>query len=158
MTSRNDFSEKEWKLLVFSPSFTANGIASADGSITKDEALAITQSLLGARNQFPKNHLIYLILTDLPKMIENQDFPGELRYVSTLEEAQRAFKKLGKLVDARVSAEEAKDYKEFIASIADTVAKASGSLLKLFGKPVSPEECEYCNIVKNAFGLPVDPT
>ena len=157
MTSSDNFTEKEWKMLVFSPSFTANNVASSDGSISKNETLKITQTLLKARDRYTKDHLIYLILSDLPDMIEAQDFPGELRYIKTLDEAERAYKKLGKIVDSKASSQEARDYKLFIITIAESVANASGGFFQLFGEPVSTEEGQYCTLIRQAFGLPISP-
>jgi hypothetical protein len=153
MTQKTDYTDKEWRLLVFAPSCAANEIAESDGGISKSETIAITSYMLTAKNSYKKNELINAIIDDLPEQFKNQQIPGELRYINTIEEAELVFQKIAHLVDTKAPKKEAKEYKEFILGIMKKVANASGKFLNLIGDNVSDSESEFQERIKTSLGL-----
>ena len=153
MTSKKDYSEKDWKFLVFAPSFAATGAAAADGEISRSETYVITEMMLSAADQYKDNELITSAMKDLPKMLADMNIPGELRYAKTPHEVAWAFGKIAKILDKHATAKEASEFKTFLLEIVDKVANAPGGFLNLFGNNVSEEETDFTALARKALCL-----
>lgn len=153
MTTKDDYTEKEWQFLVFAPSFSANGMATTDGRVDSEETLTVTDALLKAKNTYAQNELILAVIDELPKILAEMNIPGELRYVKTRDEALWAFGKIARIVDEKATVEEAKEYKQFLVDIIESVARASGKKLIFFGDEIGKEESNYLSDVSTALRL-----
>ena len=153
MTTKKDYTDQEWRLVVFAPSFAANGVASIDGSISKMESMTITQSMLSARDTLKDNELIQAVLDGFPDLMKNADIPIEFLGLKTTNDVMMAFGIAAGIVDDKAPAGEAREYKQFLLETVEKVAAASGKFLDFFGGNVSAEEDDFIDKLKVALNL-----
>jgi hypothetical protein len=150
MTTRDDFDEDDWQILVFSPAFAANGVAAVDGKIDKQEMAAFNDTVKNLQHNYAGNELIRSVMDELPSMLEDMNVPGSLRYVKTRDEVLWAYRKIGRIVDENAAPEEAAVFKSFLVNIVEQIANVSGKKLNLFGNDVNQQEAGFIEDVKNS--------
>jgi hypothetical protein len=143
MTNKNHYTQQEWRLLVFAPQYAANGVAAIDGNITPAESLVITNAMLAAKSRYPDNELIACTIDGLPELMEAADIPVELMQAKTVEDAERVFFMISKILEKKSPPDEAHQYSQFLVDLIKEVSGASGKILKMFGDTVSEEESDF---------------
>jgi hypothetical protein len=138
MTTKAAFNAEEWSFLAGAPALTALLVIAADKGGTVRETLAVQRAYAAARGKQP-GELLQAILST-PAAIEPADrprTPEDLRRVApeTLREAIAILERLA-------TDEEVVEYKRFVFSLADTVARAhrEGGFLGIGGTEVSEHE------------------
>ncbi len=149
MTTKSDFSEEEWKLLMGTPPLvgTAVMVSGRSGLGSLKEAMAVAQGVMAATSQFPNSTLIQALMqarrdgerSDVEKL------SGPYLRMNPQELAEAAVtqcRAATKIVQERCSADDLKAFQAWIAGLARSVAEAAkeGAFLGLGGEKVSDPE------------------
>ena len=153
MTNKIHYTQQEWRLLVFAPQYAANGVASIDGNISKTESLVITNAMLSAKNRYPDNELIASAIDGLSELMEAADIPVEFMQAKTVEDAERVFFMISKILEKKSPPDEARQYSQFLVDLIKEVSGASGMILKMFGESVSEEESDFIERISRMLNL-----
>lgn len=143
MTNKIHYTQQEWRLLVFAPQYAASGAAAIDGKITQEESLVIANAMLAAKSRYPDNELITSAIDGLAELMAAADIPVEFMQAKTVEDAERVFFMISKILEKKSPPDEARQYSQFLVNLINEVAGASGKVLKMFGETVSEEESDF---------------
>jgi hypothetical protein len=120
MTSRADFSEEEWRLVLEGPTGAAMLVVTAHRGGAFDETLAIAQSYADARRDHGASELVSSIVAVKP-VIQHTRF----RSTDEFRDACLTHLRRGlEVVAARATTEETDDYKRLIVNLCERVARA----------------------------------
>ena len=153
MTNKIHYTQQEWRLLVFAPHYAANGVAAIDGNISQAESLVITNAMLAAKGRYPDNELIASVIDGLPELMEAVDIPVEFMQAKTVEDAERVFFMISKILEKKSPSDEARQYSQFLIDLINEVSGASGKILKMFGDTVSEEEADFIERISRMLNL-----
>ena len=153
MTNKIHYTQQEWRLLVFAPQYAASGIAALDGNISQAESLVITNAMLAATSRYPGCELIASAINGLPELMEAADIPVEFMQVKTVEDAERVFFMISRILEKKSPPDEARQYSQFLVELTKEVAGASGKILKMFGETVSEEEGDFIDRITRMLNL-----
>ena len=120
MTTKADFTEEEWDLVLEAPSAAGMIVSTAQRGGTFREVFSIAKAYAEARDRHGESELLDEIVAAKPEM-------DRTRHRSVEELKQHALGKLRDtvaLVEAKAAAEEAEDYKGFVLAVAERVAGA----------------------------------
>ena len=139
MTTKADLNAEEWATLVEAPLMAALRVVAAERGGAIRESLAIGRTYADARRQHGDSTLLDEIVASPPAIDPSRlresgpDIKGPAR--NRLSEAVA-------IIDGRATAEEAKEYKQFILSVAEAAASANreGGFIGIGGKPISTNE------------------
>jgi hypothetical protein len=138
MTTKADFNADEWSTVVQGPLLAGMRIVLADRGGVIRESLAMGKAYQEARGRQGQSQLLDELVASPPALDA-----GALPNGADMEQhATAGISEAVAIVNAKATPEEAEAYKQFILSIADTVANASkeGGFLGIGGKKVSPAE------------------
>jgi len=170
---KDDFNDDEWFLLSSTPAMIGAAMSGAapSGVIgTIKEMTASMRASVQGLSDYPDSELISALLEKAENWDEAKDKMSDYRekakarldsakiksreelQTHVLEECAAA----AKLVDAKCSADEAKNYKEWAVKIANKVAIAAkeGGILGFGGDRLSAEESELITKIEVALGAP----
>ena len=161
MTTKTDYSDEEWQLLIDVP--TLSGLAvmmsGKSGLGTMKEAISLTQGILDGAKEYPNVELIGAIVDARLKGGEKSSAEtfannpyqglGIEKFMTTVSEKCRA---ASELLARKATPEEASAFRAWVLSIADDVSKAAreGGFLGFGGTQVSVEEVEAIDRIKSA--------
>ncbi len=171
MTLQNRFTDEEILLLNSTPTLIGSTMVFAgnSGLGTLKEMMANAKSYVGGAQAYPHNAIITGVL---PNLVDHKE--GYEQAKAFREKAIARFKEKGvdsqadmrrlmledcrevaRLLQAKATEEEAREYKEWALSIAETVAKAAkeGGFLGLGGELVSKDEKEIYRQIAFALGM-----
>jgi hypothetical protein len=120
MTSRTDFSDSEWALVLQGPTGAAMYVVAAQRGGAFDEALSMAQSYSDEKNRQGASELVSAIVAAKPVV-------PQTRFRSTDELSQTCLAHLRcglEIVAARATFDELDHYKRFILSLCERVAQA----------------------------------
>ena len=120
MTGRADFTEEEWELVLEGPPSAGMIVVTAQRGGSFRESIAIAKAYLEARRQHGESELLDEIVAAKPER-------DHTRYHSVEELKQQGLQHLreaAELLERKATAEEAKDYRRFVLTLADKVANA----------------------------------
>jgi hypothetical protein len=146
MTSKADFTEDEWKLLLEGPPSAGLIVVSAQRGGTFREAFAIGKAYTEARKQHGDSELLDEIVAAKPER-------DHTRYHSAEELKQGGLQHLRDavaLLERKATPEEVADYRRFVLNLADKVAKAH----KEGGEQVSDAEESAIKEISASLGAP----
>ena len=160
MSTKSDYSEEEWALLLDVPPAIGTAVmyAGRSGLGSMKEAMALASGILGARNGYEGNELIESLVNARIKdgeksSIETLSSP----YVGMtpeqiLEDALGKCEHVAKLLANKATPDEANGYVDWSVSVAEKVANAAkeGGFLGIGGERVSEEEAKAIAAVKSA--------
>jgi len=128
------FSEEQWRNLVYSPIVVFALVASADGSIDKKEVLSFQQQLI--QGLIVDNPLMQQLMIDvIPNLETLMKDVLECRA-----DPKNILEEITAAVDAKLSIEDAMQFKLSLLHIGKTIAESSGGILGMFGSKISKEE------------------
>jgi hypothetical protein len=132
MTTKNDFDAEEWKLIAEGPVTAGIIVLGAEGGGTFRETFALARAYTDARKKHGESELLDEIVSTKPEFDRRQ-------YGSKEEVHDKGLQRLADavaLLARKATPEELADYREFVITLASTVAAAH----KEHGQPISPAE------------------
>ena len=119
MTGKADFTEEEWGLVLGGPPSAGFIVVTADqGGMTR-ETFAMAKAYAEARTQHGNSELLDEIVSARPERDHTRHHSfGELK-----EHALQTVRDAVALLEGKASAEEVEDYRRFIGSLMDRVAR-----------------------------------
>ncbi len=120
MTGRADFTEEEWELVLEGPPSAGMIVVTAQRGGSFRESIAMAQAYLEARRQHGESELLDEIVAAKPER-------DHMRYHSVEElkqHGQQHLRDAVELLERKATSEEVEDYRRFVLTLADKVAKA----------------------------------
>jgi hypothetical protein len=132
VTSKADFTEQEWKLVLEGPPTAGTIVATAQRGGTFREALAMGKAYTDARKQHGASELLDEIVSARPQVDHSRfSSPEELK-----EHGLQLLRDAVAVLESKATPEEVDAYKRFVVSLAERVAAAH----REEGATVSPAE------------------
>jgi hypothetical protein len=153
MTRKADFNAEEWSTVVDGPLYAGMRVISADRGGTLRETLAMGRVYQAARQQHGDSELLDELVKSPPSIDPDRvrEAGGNIAAVTSqqLREASR-------ILEAKATPSEVEDYKRFVWTIAQAVAKAhkEGGFLGVGGKEISDAEQQALDEISTALGDP----
>jgi hypothetical protein len=155
------FTDDELKVIGKAPMMTGIAIAMVDLGIVSAaiEAVAMTKEFVSAAKKYPSNSIIQAIFSEEAvksgsmKMEKPDIKPEDVTSGALLDMAIADINNAISTIESKATAEEVKEYKEFIYSCADTVANAAGTGLFGSGTKVTDKEKVALAKLKTALGI-----
>ena len=141
MTTKNDFTPEEWKLVEEGPVTAGMILLTADSGGTFRETFALARAYTDARGKHGESELLDEIVAEKPQFDRH-------RYKTTEELHDAGLKLIGEastLVRSKATPDEASAYNEFVVSAASHVAEAH----KEHGQAVSEKEQAALDAVRS---------
>ncbi len=120
MTGRADFTEEEWELVLEGPPSAGMIVVTEQRGGSFRESIAMAQAYLEARRQHGESELLDEIVAAKPER-------DHMRYHSVEElkqHGQQHLRDAVELLERKATSEEVEDYRRFVLTLADKVAKA----------------------------------
>ena len=138
MTSKAAFNAEEWSRVTEAPALAAMMVIAADRGGTIRETMSLARAYGEARKEGAGDELLDELVA-APPQVDPKEF-GSLDALR--EQAPERLRAAIALVEEKAAPEEAEAYRQFILSLADTVAHAhkEGGFLGIGGKEVSESE------------------
>lgn len=137
MTAKAEFNAEEWSVVAGAPLLAAMMVIAADRGGSVRESVAVGRAYAEAREQHDGELMSALLATPPATAVKRPDSPADLRdqATATLREAVAILERVG-------TEDEVIEYKRFVFSIAESVARAhkEGGFLGVGGKEVSEAE------------------
>jgi hypothetical protein len=163
MSIKEQFSAQEWSTLLSAPMMAGNAVVAADPSgpigLVK-ELGALAGTLAKAANESSGNALVQALLAEIKSAAEEGERPElpkpDARDIAGFkQQALEIVAEAVALVDAKVGADVARGYKEFILSMGQKAAEAAkeGGFLGFGGTLVSEDEQAMLSQLKTTLGL-----
>lgn len=153
MTTRGDYTAEEWALLKETPFVVGAAVAvsAASGLGTAKELFAVVTGTTGGMLAFPENELIQALLKD-------EDRPSPFRGMDRDELLPAAIERCRQaavVLEAKVPAREAEDYKRWVIAAGEAVANAAkeGGFFGFGGEQVSEPEQSLLDEISIALGV-----
>lgn len=153
MTTKDDFSEDEWRIVAMSPFSAGMAVTMADLTLVSayKEAMALAGKLADSKDAYRDNELLTAVLS---QSYESQKQPARKRRspAEMMSDALAEVARAAALVDSRAPKAEAAEFKAFLYEVAEQVARASGEGWFGLGKKVSGRETECLAELKEILG------
>jgi hypothetical protein len=151
MAKKSDFTYEEWDLLDDVPYLVGISVAKADYSTTSyaKEFVVLCDACRDAKERYKDNELLIAILSE--RMPEDSD--DDMHDHLTMDEFFAILKRALDLIDSKCSAEEARQFREFLYWLAEGVAKAAKEGLFNLGKLISKKEADHLARLREHLGL-----
>ncbi len=162
MSTKDDFSLEEWTALLQGPMIAGMSVISADPAITSvpKETAAMAKAMLVNPVPAGGEELIASMVADIQSMSDNKEKMTAPEFAAKdatgiTAEINQKMTDLAAMVDGKLSAAEATAYKEWVMSVAQTVAEAGkeGGFLGIGAVRVSPEEEAALAALRSDLGL-----
>jgi|SRR5215207_2986514 len=150
MTTKADFNAEEWSRLSTAPAMTAMTVALADRGGVLRESMSMARAYAEARRD-DASDLVREIVSTPPALDPTQlGNPADVT-----EQASARLREAVELLEQKGTSDEVADYKRFVTSVADTVAKAhrEGGFLGVGGKDVSEREQAALDRIAATLGI-----
>ncbi|MBW2529107.1 MAG: hypothetical protein JRI23_33325, partial [Deltaproteobacteria bacterium] len=167
MTTRADFDERQWQVLLDAPRCAAMGVVVVDFGLVDfaKEAAVMVRFAQQAQAMYAHNALIQDVLAEttsterttgwhLPwrDLDKGPDPSGRSRPERIAEQLLDKVADAVSILDRRAAPDEAKEFKEFLFAYADRVARASGEGFLGGGEPVSFKEAAFLRRLEEVLG------
>jgi hypothetical protein len=138
MTRKADFNAEEWQHVVEGPLSAGLLVAVADRGGTLRESISLARAYAHAREQSGAGELLDALVASPPQLDPREFGPRDQLRDGALQRLREAVE----LVERKADPDEAAEYKRFVMTLADTVARAhkEGGFLGIGGKEVSESE------------------
>ena len=144
MSLKSDFDGAEWDLVAEGPVTAGMIVLTADSGGTFRETLALARAYTDARKEHGQSELLDEIVSAKPEFDRHRYKTKEELHDQGLQRIADAVALLGQ----KATADEVGDYKEFVVSLASTVASAH----KEHGQQISPAEQAVLDEVRARLG------
>ena len=144
MTTKNDFSPEEWKVVLEGPPTAGLMVITASHGGMFRETVAMSKAYAEARAQHGESELLDEIVSAKPKVDPTMyHSPEELR-----DQGLAHIRDAVALLESKATAEERDDYRRFVINLANEVAAAH----REHGQSVSPAEADAIQQITTALG------
>jgi hypothetical protein len=160
MSMKDRFTPEEWRSLLKAPMLVSYAVAGAapsgeDGFI--QEMSAVADAIVEGSQGAAKDSLLASVVADIVANATDEQ-RGQTEKVSIKEVRQRALencRSVASLLQTKVSAQEAGEYKRWVIGVAHKVAKAAkeGGLFGYGGEQISGAEVEIINEIGEAIAV-----
>ncbi len=149
MTTKADFTEEEWKLVLQGPTSAGLLVVTSDPGGSVRESFSMARAYADARQQRGDSELLDTIVSTRPEVDRTRPHSAEELNERSLQRLRDA---VG-VVEQKATPEEVEEYKQFIVNLAERVAEArKEGFLGLSGERVSPEERAAIEQIAEALG------
>jgi hypothetical protein len=159
MSIKDKFTPEEWRSLLKAPMLVSYAVAGAspsreDGFI--QEMSAVADAIIGGQGA-TKDSLLGAVVADIVANAADEQ-RGQTEKLSVKEARERALENcqsVARLLQTKVSAEEAGEYKRWVIGLAHNVAKAAkeGGFFGYGGEQISGAEVEMINEIGEAIAV-----
>jgi hypothetical protein len=162
VTTKEDYSDEEWQQVMMAPGLAGMVVIASDPSATGivKEIKAMGKAIEEKSAPEAAQELVASVVTDMQAQAENkeegqqntdQPEPDEEGLAYLLEQLRGT----AAVLDAKATPDEAKGYKQWVVSVAVTVANAAkeGGFLGIGGELVSNKEKAALESISSALGL-----
>lgn len=146
MTNQDAFTADEWTLVREAPTSAGLVVATASRGGTFRETFAMSKAYVEARSEHGKSELLDAVVGSKPKVDHpHAHSPQELTATATqhLHDAVA-------LLEAKATAEEVEDYRQFVLTLVHKVATAH----REHDQDISPEEAAAIEQIRTVLGTP----
>ena len=153
MTTRADYTDNEWKLLMDAPTLVGMGVSMADFGVVSfaKEFAALIRAVIGAKEKYPSNQLIQSLVAEFEKKDQSPPADGEGK--KSQDDMLADLGKVAALVDNKAAGDEARGFKTFLVDLSEQVANASGEGFLGFGEKVSDKERDYLQKLRSTLSV-----
>lgn len=144
MTTRADFTEQEWLMVVSALSNATGAVMMADVSGNEDLRKESEAMIKGASELLRTNYKDNALILDSIRWVGEGE--NEVEIQSTIEEMLKTVQNAVAVVSSKAPFEEAQGYKQFLYDMAERTAKAYA---ERDGENISAEEAEILQQLKN---------
>lgn len=155
MTRRERFTSEEWALLGDAPLAAGAAVALASPGGGRSESRALLAGWREGGERFAHSKLVAEIVARLdPERREGQASGAGYAYGSILDEAVDLCTQAVALLEQRATPEEVEDYRQFVISVGERVARANSeaSLFGVGGEAMSADERNIMRALARALG------
>jgi len=165
MTSKSDFTQEEWELVLRAPFEVVLGVAAlgADSLVgaseTPQELAAGWKELSELAQAFPSNSILHSLSYDVQDAEVQQAYASRPVADYAFDELLQVCQQVAELVDSKATPQEAGEFKRYLLIIATRVADAAGGVggfqgfrRKKIGK-VSEQEAQALKRLAGALGV-----
>jgi hypothetical protein len=160
MSAKDKFTTEEWKLLIKGPMLAAYAVAGAAPSKQEDfvrEMGAVAEGIIEGEGRAAKGSVLEAVIADIYANADDAQ-RGQTEKLSLDEVKGRALetcRAVDVVLQGKVSAEEAYEYKRWILVVAEKVAAAAkeGGLFGLGGEQISGSEIATINEIGEAIRI-----
>ena len=160
MSVKDRFTPEEWRSLLKAPMLVSYAVAGAapsgeDGFI--QEMSAVADAIVEGGQGAAKDSLLASVVADIVANATDEQ-RGQTEKLSVKDVRQRALencRSVARLLQTKVSAQEAGEYKRWVIGVAHKVAKAAkeGGLFGYGGEQISGAEVEIINEIGEAIAV-----
>lgn len=145
MTTKADFTDDEWKLVLEGPPGAGLIVSTASRGGTFREAFSIAKAYTEARQQHGESELLDEIVSAKPQVDREKGSPEELRqrFLGHLRDAVA-------LLEEKATPEEVNDYRSFVVALSERVANAKE---EEDDQPVTDAERAAIDEIRTAVGV-----
>ncbi len=149
MTRKAEFDAEQWTTLTAAPALAALAVAAADRGGTLKEGLSLARAYQQARGE-EHAELVEALLASPPVA----DPQGARDAASLADRAEAAVREASDLLREKATDTELREFGDFVARLADTVARAhkEGAVLGFGGKEISAAEQAVVDRLATALG------
>jgi hypothetical protein len=149
MTTKTDFTDEEWKLVLQGPTSAGLLVVASDRGGSIRETFSMAKAYTEARREHGDSELLDTITSEKPEVDKARpQSPEEMK-----ERGLQHLRDAVALLEHKATPEEVEDYKRFIVSLAERVADArKEGFLGLSGERVSGEEHTALAEIAEALG------
>ncbi len=144
MTTRADFTEQEWLLVVSALSNAAGAVMMADVSCSEDLRKESEAMITGASELLRTSYKENALILDSIRWVGEGENEAEIQ--ATVEDMLKAVKDAVAVVTSKAPHEESQEYKQFLYDMAERTAKAYA---ERDDECISKEEDEILQQLKN---------
>jgi hypothetical protein len=160
MSVKDKFTPEEWKSLLKAPMLAAYAVAGAASSKQEDfirEMAAVADGVFEGEQRAAKDSLLATVIADIVANAAD-DERGQTERLSTDEVKVRALdtcRAVAAMLETKVGAEEAYEYKRWVLVVAEKVASAAkeGGLFGFGGEQISGSEITTINEIGEAIKI-----
>jgi hypothetical protein len=160
MTVKDKFTPDEWKSLLKAPMLAAYAVAGAAPSKQEDfvrEMAAVAEGVIEVEHRVSKDSLLGAVIADIVANAEDEQ-RGQTEKLSLGEAKDRVLdtcRAVAAMLEAKVSPEEAYEYKRWVLVVAEKVAVAAkeGGILGFGGEQISGSEVVTINEIGEAISI-----
>ncbi len=162
MTTKEDYSDEEWQHVIMAPGLAGMVVIASDPSVTGmvKEIKAMGKAIEEKPAPEAAQELVASVVAEMKAQAEKKEegqqrskkpAPDEDGMAYLLEQLRSA----ATVLDAKATPDEAKGYKQWVVSVAVTVANAAkeGGFLGIGGELISDKEKAALESVSSALGL-----
>jgi hypothetical protein len=149
MTTKADFTDDEWKLVLQGPTSAGLLVVASDRGGSVRESFSMAKAYAEARQDHGDSELLDTIVATKPEVDKTRPHsPEELK-----ERGLQHLRDAVALLEQKATPEEVEEYKRFIVTLAERVAEArKEGFLGLSGDRVSPDERAALEQIAEALG------